>query len=430
MLSSAAPDAMLDRLQTQLAEKTAFCNEITQRAFQGDRDLTDQEQGLIKESQERMSALKAQIDVIGDVSKVSYEAAHRARQVGAEISRYTGQGREGFGPDGQVKYESPGAFILDMRASALGNREATERIETFHRAYNAEAGFYTGYRAADHARTTDELGVIPDPIVGEVINFIDAARPVVSFLGPRPMPSATWHRPVVSQHTAVSAQGSAGAAADEKAELVSQKLTITRLNANAVTYGGYVNVSRQVIDFSTPAGLDIIVNDLAAQFAISTEAAVDTAIAAVGTTAIGYGTPGNVTDAKVSQAIWKAAGQAYTAVRGQGRLFIAVAPDVLPVFGPLFAPYGPFNQQGQGFQAANFAQGVMGQISGIPVVMSAGFASGKAFLLSTAAIEAYEQRVGTLQVTEPSVMGVQVAYAGYFTPLTILAAGIIPLTST
>lgn len=430
MLSSAAPDAMLDRLNTQLAEKTTFCNEIVGRAQAADRDLSDDERNLLVEARARMGALQEQLDVIGDVSKVSIEAAQRARQVGSEIAHLQGRGRQGFGADGTVKYKSPGEFILDMRASALGNREATDRIETYHRACMVEADGDMYSRAADHARTTDELGIIPDPIVGEVINFIDAARPVVSFLGPRPMPSATWHRPVVSQHTAVAAQGAAGAAADEKAELVSQKLTITRLNANAVTYGGYVNVSRQVIDFSTPAGLDIIVNDLAAQFAIDTEAAVDTAVAAVGTTAIGYGAPGSVTSDKVASAVWKAAGQAYTAVRGQGRLFIAVSPDVLPVFGPLFAPYGPFNQQGTGFSAANFGQGVMGQISGIPVVMSAGFASGKAFLMSTAAIEVYEQRIGTLQVTEPSVMGVQVAYAGYFTPLTILGAGIIPLTST
>ena len=45
-------------------------------------------------------------------------------------------------------------------------------------------------------------------------------------------------------------------------------------------------------------------------------------------------------------------------------------------------------------------------------------------LVSTAAIEVYEQRVGALQVTEPSVLGVQVAYAGYFTPMLIETAGV------
>jgi hypothetical protein len=38
--------------------------------------------------------------------------------------------------------------------------------------------------------------------------------------------------------------------------------------------------------------------------------------------------------------------------------------------------------------------------------------------------------VGTLQVTEPSVMGVQIAYAGYFTPMRLQDTGIIELTAS
>jgi hypothetical protein len=59
--------------------------------------------------------------------------------------------------------------------------------------------------------------------------------------------------------------------------------------------------------------------------------------------------------------------------------------------------------------------------------MSAGLGTGEAFLLSTAAIEAYEQRVGQLQVVEPSVLGLQVAYAGYFTTMLVTDDAIVPL---
>jgi hypothetical protein len=69
----------------------------------------------------------------------------------------------------------------------------------------------------------------------------------------------------------------------------------------------------------------------------------------------------------------------------------------------------------------------VGSISGIRTVMSSGLGAGTAYVFSTSAIECYEQRVGTLQVTEPSVLGVQVAYAGYFTPLVIEEDAIIPL---
>jgi hypothetical protein len=90
-------------------------------------------------------------------------------------------------------------------------------------------------------------------------------------------------------------------------------------------------------------------------------------------------------------------------------------------------PINPQNAQSSGLTAGMFGQGIMGSISGVPVVMSAGLGSGEAYVFSTAALEAFEQRVGTLQVTEPSVLGVQVAYAGYFTPLTIEEDGIVPL---
>jgi hypothetical protein len=48
-------------------------------------------------------------------------------------------------------------------------------------------------------------------------------------------------------------------------------------------------------------------------------------------------------------------------------------------------------------------------------------------VFSTAAIEVWEQRIGSLQVVEPSVLGVQVAYAGYFATLIVNDDAIVPL---
>jgi hypothetical protein len=88
------------------------------------------------------------------------------------------------------------------------------------------------------------------------------------------------------------------------------------------------------------------------------------------------------------------------------------------------------NQQGQGFSAADFSSGLAGVIAGIPIYVSPAVAANTALVFSTAAAEVYEQRVGSLQVVEPSVLGVQVAYAGYFTPMVIEATGIIKITKT
>lgn len=413
MSNTHANDAMIRRLETELREKETFGNGIIERANAAERDLTPEESQLLGETRDRMGAIKAQLEQVEDINRVAYETRNRAVQVDQAIQSFRGKPAVG-----EVEYRSAGAYALDSYKAHLGDREAAERLELF-------------YRAAAHQKTSDNLGVIPDPVIGDVVNFIDAARPLVSVLGPRDLPSSTWHRPLVTQHTAVGKQGTNGLAADEKTELVSQKMTITRLTANAVTYGGYVNVSRQNIDFSQPSVMDLIINDLAAQYAIETEAATADALASTATSAVTYDlTPTTGTPAEaVAGALWQAAATVYTAVKGQGRLVLAVAPDVLKNFGPLFAPVNPQNAQSSGFTAGNFMQGGVGNISGISVVMSAGLGNGEAFLLSTSALEVYEQRVGTLQVTEPSVLGVQVAYAGYFTPLMINDDAIVPLTA-
>ena len=403
---STPTDAMIARIQGELEERNAFIQGTISSAQDAERDLTDNEKELIKTAKARVDDLRSQINTLKDAQAATLEARESVRRVNADL--IAARAQVDHGP---VEYRSAGDYLLDMYKASLGEREPRERLEMFH-------------RVAAHQKTSDNTGVVPDPVIGSVINFIDAARPLVSFIGPQNLPSATWHRPIVTQHTQVGSQGSAGAAADEKSELDSQKMTITRLDATAVTYGGYVNVSRQNIDFSNGQILDIIINDLAAQYAIQTEAATAAALEASSTTAVEYAT---TTAADVAAAVWEAVAEVYAAVRGQGRVGIAVSSDMLGVFGPLFAPVNPQNAQSTGFNAVNFGQGVMGQISGVPVLMSSGLSSGKAFAFSTAALEVYEQRVGALQAVEPSVLGVQVAYAGYFTPLTIEEDAIVPI---
>lgn len=408
-----ANDAMIRRLETELRESETFANGLIERANSAERDLSEDEKGMLSEKRARMAQIKEQIEQIEDVARVAAEVAGRARQVDSAISA----ARRNGSSVGEVEYRSAGAYTLDAYKAALGDRDARERMEVFE-------------RAAAHQKTVDNPGVVPDPIIGSVINFIDAARPIVNSLGVMPMPSASWHRPKVTARTTVGPQGSAGAAADEKSELVSQKLTISRIDGQAVTYGGYVNVSRQNIDFSSPAAFDAVINDLAAQYSIQTEAATGALLATASQTAeIPGAGAAAFTDANIRAAVWDAAAQVYATVKGQGRLVLALAPDQLKNFGPAFSPVNPQNASSTGFAAGSFGQGAIGTISGVECIMSAGLANGTAVLYSTAAVEVYEQRIGTLQVTEPSVLGVQVAYAGYFTPMAIDLGGVVKLVN-
>src|SRR5215217_2233459 len=310
-------DAMIARMEAELEERNAFNNGLIGAAQDSDRDLSDNETELIRTSKGRIDMINSQLETLRETRSTTIAARERARELSREMSRLR---REV--DSGPVEYRSTGAYLSDYIAAQTGSKSAMERLEV-----------YT--RAAAHQKTTDNLGVVPDPIIGGVINFIDAARPAVAFLGPQNLPSATWYRPKVTQRTLVAAQGSAGAAADEKAELVSQKMTITRLTGNAVTYGGYVNVSRQDIDFAQPSMLDVVVNDLAAQYAIQTEAVLGTLIQAqannIEVAPVAAGTAPSA--AELAAALWTAAANVYTATKGQGRIALIVPPSRLGSWG-------------------------------------------------------------------------------------------------
>jgi len=402
-------DAMIARLEAELEERNAFNNGLIGAAQDSGRDLSDNDTELIRTSKGRIDNINSQLDTLKETRSTTIAARERARDLSKEMARLRHEV-----DSGPVEYRSTGAYLSDYIAAQTGSKSAMERLNLY-------------MRAAAHQKTSDNLGVVPDPIIGDVVNFIDASRPAVNFLGARDLPSATWYRPKVTQRTLVAAQGSAGAAADEKSELTSQKMTITRLTGNAVTYGGYVNVSRQDIDFAQPSMLDVVVQDLASQYAIQTEAVLGTLVQTQANNIEVAGSAGSETAANLSAALWAAAAAVYTAVKGQGRIFLVVPPSRLALWGQLFAPINPQNAQSSGFNASDFGSGILGNISGIPVICSPGYPTVTNHLgsvMSSAAIEVYEQRVGALQVTEPSVLGVQVAYAGYFTPMLIETAGV------
>jgi HK97 family phage major capsid protein len=400
-----ATDSLLARYAGEIEERQTFIDGLVEAAEKEGRDLTTQELELLGRTRDRISEVSKQIDPLKEAAEISRASRKRTEEI-------TEQFREAR--DGKAKpleYRSAGAYILDYwKAGLERGGEAAERIALYN-------------RAAAHQTTSDNPGLLPEQILGPLISFVDDSRPLVSALGPRQLPSGSWSRPRVTQHTNVAAQTA------EKTELVSQKMTITKVPVTAATLGGYVNISRQDIDWTQPSIMDIVVNDLASVYAQKTEAALCTVVDAA-TTAGPVIPTGPATGQAVAAAIWTAAGSVYTAMKGSGRLIVAVSPDMLGLVGPLFAPINPTNAQSSGFNAGAFGSGAVGAISGIGVVMSPGLDAGSIIVLSTAAVEVYEDRIGSLQVVEPSVLGVQVAYAGYFASLVVEPLGIIEITKT
>jgi hypothetical protein len=394
---------MLARYVDEIQERQTLIDSVVEAAEKDKRDLSVQEMELVERARDRINVCSTQMMPLEESRRISGESNERV----AALAKFMSNSPE---TPAKVEYRSAGAYIVDFWRASLGAGEASQRLALYN-------------RAAAHQTTGDNPGLLPSAMVEPVINFIDQARPLVNALGPRQLPSGAFNRPKISQHTNVAVQTA------EKTELVSRKMIIGMVPVTAQTYGGYVNVSRQNMDWSQPQIMDIVINDLAAVYAQETEKALCTAVDAA-TTAGPVIPTGPATPAAVNSAVWAAAGSVYASSKGAGRVIIACSPDMLGLLGPAFPAVNPTNAISTGFNASDFAQGNVGSISGLAVVVSAGFDAGTVIVLSTAAVEVYENRIGSLQVVEPSVLGVQVAYAGYFADVIIDANSIIEITKT
>jgi HK97 family phage major capsid protein len=396
-----ATDVLIAQYQAEIEERQSFIDGVVQGAV--GRDINATEMELVSKHTDRLSTLNELVGPLRESAKIATESRNRMAEIQRDVSIARNPAHA------PIEYRSAGEFIVDYWRAGVGHEDARDRLTLYN-------------RAAAHQTTGDNLGIIPNPVVGDVLNYVDASRPIVTTLGPAAVPGGRFTRPRVTQHTQVGEQTA------EKTELASRKMLISSTPVDMNTYGGYCNVSRQNIDWSVPSIMDLIVNDLAAQYAIMTEKVTADTLVASATVGVPQIPATGATEADISAALWGAAGAAYNAMPGAGRVVLFVSPDMLGVFGGLFAPVNPTNSQSTGFTAANFGSGAMGSISGIPVVMSAALAARTALVVNTNAAEVYEQRIGALSVTEPSVLGVQVAYAGYFAAIVLTPAGVIDIT--
>jgi HK97 family phage major capsid protein len=398
-----AVDAMIARLENEMEERLATIDGIANLAQEANRDLTAPEKSQMLELRSRVDILVEQLTPLRESSKLAIESRNRTRAIDQEL-----QGARNRGQVGNVEYRSAGAYIADLYLAHMGDNGAMGRMEVFN-------------RVAAHQTTADNPGLLPEQIVSPLVNFIEVARPICATLGPTDLGGGAWSYARVTQHTQVAKQ------AGEKTELASRKMLITKTSLGADTFGGYVNVSKQDINRTSPAILDMVINDLAGQYAIETEeeaAAVMTAAATAGPVI-----PATPTGANVATAIWGAAGSVFAATKGQGRTIVMVSPDQLGVIGPLFPTVNPQNAYSTGFPVGDIGQGEQGSISGLTVAMSAGLATDTILVYSTAAVKAFEYKYGNLQVVEPSVWGVQVGYAGDFDCVVIEPTGVVRVTT-
>lgn len=375
---------------------------ITQRPGQG---ITDEEKELIRSKQERITALDSDIELLGRDTAMRQETRDSLRLVSGAV---------GGASRAQIEYRSAGEYLFDAALlMSTNDREAGDRIAR--------------YRAAEHILTNDTPGIVPDPIVGPVLDFIDSTRPIVTTLGVQSIPAGpVFHRPILSDP---NLDTGVGLQAGQKTELPSKKFTITRADVTVDTYGGYVNVARQELDWGQNS-LNIIVNQLATRYSRVTEKVAANKLNSTTTTAVLP--PTGATGGDVLGFLYSASSKVYAATGELGDVAF-VSPDIWAAWGSMV------DLQGRPLFAASSPQNAVGTISptsysmvvgSFVVTVSYALPAGTAIVTNRRNVEVYEQRIGTLSVTEPSVLGVQIAYAGYFTVFIPALTGVVKAAAT
>ena len=206
-------------------------------------------------------------------------------------------------------------------------------------------------------------------------------------------------------------------------------MTVTPVSFTKGTYGGTVDISRQDIDWTSPGTWDILIQDLADEYAIQSEAAVAAAFKAASTAAPvvvatndlkGWTTALYTAAMHSYQASFKMPDRIWCSLDCWAALgsLVDVARTVLPQ-----DRVSEMNAPGTSSLAT-----FMGDLLGVPRIVVPTFAAGTAFVGNSTLYEVYEEVIGLLSVVEPSILGVQVAYGGYVAMGTLSATGIVPLT--
>jgi hypothetical protein len=269
---------------------------------------------------------------------------------------------------------------------------------------------------APFINTESTPGILPEIITGSVYDGLNPIRPFVTAIGTRAMPTAgaTFRRPKIVTRPVVTQQ------AAQFDDLNASTVSVSNSDISKLSFGTYVTVSEQDLDWSDPSSIDIILNQLAIAYGQATDNyAVDTCHAAISQTS-------SVADT--------ASGADWVAAIYEGARQISATSNYLPTHmvvtpaswaalassvdnqdRPVFPYTGAPNLMGQNAAGNSAATSWNGNPLGLVLVVDKnapgsfmGHAAGPA-----AGFEFYEQQKGAISVEVPATMGRTIAFRGY-----------------
>ncbi len=312
-----------------------------------------------------------------------------------------------------VKREAKLPTAVEYLAAAIAGGDAWHRMSDAIKA------------AAPDVVTTDTPGVLPQPILGPVYNNFRGLRPVVDAIGPKAMPGGgkVFIRPEVTTHTSMAVQSA------ENAALQSGTFVISSNQVTKGAYGGYVTISEQDLDWTDPAVLSLILDDMARIYANTTDdVAADALLAGCSQSAV-------LTDptsaAEWVSDIYDAASTILTNSNGNLPTHLFLSPNMFGYLGklvdtagrPLFPQVGPMNAFGSMSPGSTDAVAF-----GLRVVVDRNFAADTVIVGDASGFEIFEQQKGAISIDNPSTISRTIAWRGYFATLMIDATKFVKLT--
>lgn len=269
---------------------------------------------------------------------------------------------------------------------------------------------------APFINTESTPGILPEIITGSVYDGLNPIRPFVTAIGTRAMPTAgaTFRRPKITTRPTVTQQ------AAQFDTLNASTVVVSNTDISKLSFGTYVTVSEQDLDWSDPSSIDIILNQLAIAYGQATDNyAVDTCHAAISQTSAVADT---ASGADWVAAIYEGARQ-ISANSNYLPTHMVVTPASWAALAsstdnqdrPVFPFVGAPNLMGQNAAGNSAATSWNGNPLGLVLVVDKnapgsfmGHAAGPA-----AGFEFYEQQKGAISVEVPATLGRTIAFRGY-----------------
>jgi HK97 family phage prohead protease len=272
--------------------------------------------------------------------------------------------------------------------------------------------------AAPNVLTSDIPGVLPLPIVQPVYNNFIGRRPVIDAIGAKAMPQGgkVFIRPEVTTHTSIGNQ------ATENTALTQGTFVVTDNQVTKGSYGGFVTLSEQSIDWSQPEIISLVLDDMARIYANETDNVAADNLATGATVTRDFSGASGADPSYWVSWIYGAASTILSSSNGNLPTHLFLAPNVWASLSslsdtadrPLFPNVGPMNA----FGGSN-ANSTDMMAFGLKVVVDRNFAASTVIVGEPSGFEIFEQQKGALSIDVPSTMSRTIAFRGYLATLMI-----------